>query len=573
MHADPVGDVSRGGARWAAVALAAALAACPGVPRDARAQDLNGFAQGQFQSFEQLVRRADGTYERRRIERWMNSLELQHMAMPTSELRVSSTFRVSDLRYRGLPDRSRSPQGTFQVSHPWANLFAAYRPATVTGGFGRSGTSTPGDTNRLATFTARSQEAVLTGQIAPPSWPRLDLAWTRRHRNADELSEEEAGTNRLARLSWNRSNGSLYGSLGDQVAERSGLRQPGSQRTASAGGTLHLTPLPGGSVDLGYDLSDARVGDPSVNSGSARGHTASMNANWRQDPLTHWTASWYFRRNESRGPQPLTTENHEGNLQWAFDPKGPLHLIAAGGARTVHRGGQRVLAKSASAVASAEGRVRTGWTGVATLTHVTNWEPGLGHWSVEAARLGSALRVTRGFDCYADGQLSTSDDTTARAVRATTEANLRARLSPWPAFTAGLATRVARSGEDLGTATAGVARTVSWDARWRPMRTFELSGTHSRSRSQQGVTQRTRTLSSRWAVHRNLQLSADWSRSSDERATASAQFLSGREIASVHALALLTPKLQLDASAGMADRGTARETRQASVTLTWAFRR
>ena len=105
------------------------------------------------------------------------------------------------------------------------------------------------------------------------------------------------------------------------------------------------------------------------------------------------------------------------------------------------------------------------------------------------------------------------------------------------------------------------------------MRTLEVSGTHARSRSQQGVTQRTRTLSSRWAVHRNLQLSADWSHSSDERATASAQFLSGREIASAHALALLTPKLQLEASAGVADRGTTRETRQASVTLTWAFRR
>jgi hypothetical protein len=573
MRADPAGDVSRTCARWAAVALAAALAAGVGTPRAARAQDLSGFAQGQYQTFEQLVRRADGTYERNRIERWVNSFELQHMAMPTSELRIASSFRVSDLRYRGLPDQSRTPQGTFQISHPWANLFAAYRPTTVTGGFGRGGSSAPGDTNRLETFTARSQEAVLTGQIAPPAWPRLDLAWTRRHRNADALSEEEAGVNRLARLSWNRALGSVYGSLGDQVAERSGLRQPGSQRTASAGGTLHLMPRPDANLDLGYDLSDARVGDPAQNAGSARGHTASMNANWRQDPLTHWSANWYFRRNESRGPQRLTTNDHEGTLQWAFDPNGPLRFLAAGGARTVRHDGHEVMAKSMSGVASAEGRVRTGWTGIATLTHVTNWEPGLGHWSVEAARLSSQLRVTRGFDCFADGQLSTSDDTTARAVRAATEANLRARLTPWPALTVGLASRFARSGVSLGTASAGVARTVSWDARWRPIRTFEVSGTTTRSHSQQGVIQRTRTFASRWSVHRNLQLSADWSRSSDERATASAQYLSGREIASVHALALLTPKLQLDASAGAADRGTARETRQASVTLTWAFRR
>ena len=74
-------------------------------------------------------------------------------------------------------------------------------------------------------------------------------------------------------------------------------------------------------------------------------------------------------------------------------------------------------------------------------------------------------------------------------------------------------------------------------------------------------------------VEPRVQLSADLSRSNDVRTTPGTQLVSGREIASAHVLAMLTRKIQLDASAGVADRDTPRENRQGTVTVTWAFGR
>src|SRR5512143_2793094 len=104
--------------------LAAALLA-PGPP--ARAQGLTGYVQGQYQAYEQTLQRPDGTLEKQRLERWVQTIDFQHLAMPRNDLRVTSSFRLTDLAYRGLADRSRSPQGSLQIVHPWASLLAAYR--------------------------------------------------------------------------------------------------------------------------------------------------------------------------------------------------------------------------------------------------------------------------------------------------------------------------------------------------------------------------------------------------------------------------------------------------------------
>ncbi len=551
------------------------------LPRPLHAQGLTGYAQGQYQLFDQVVQRGDGPLERQRVERWVQTLELQHMATPRGDLRVMSSFRLTDLGYRGMPDQSHNPQGTLQISHPWASLFAAYRPSTVTGGLGPSGVAAVADTGRARTLTARSQEAIVTGQIAPPAWPRLDVAWTRHHRDRDPISAEETGVTRMARMNWSNERLNVYGSLGGEYGERAGVRTGSSQRTSSLGGALHLAPARNANVDLNYDLNDARVGDPLRTSGSSRGHSAALNAAWRPGALSSttsstqssWSGSWLWRRAEARGPQGLTTEDHEGSLQYALDPPGPVRLFGAAGARTLRTNGGRAFAKNLSAVASLDGRVRTGWTGVASLTHVTNWEPGRGNWSVEMARLGSQMTLTRGLECAADAQMSTSDDTTARDVNTTSEANVRARFSPWQAFSLGLTARRTRSGAGLLGGSVSAARAAACDVRWRPVRALELTGGAAATRGSQGARTTTRSAAARWAAHARLQLSADWSRSSDQRATTGAQPINGREIASLHALAAITRKVQLDAAAGVADRGGPRENRQATVTLTWAFGR
>lgn len=539
----------------------------------AAAQSITGYAQGQYQVYDQNVTR-NGVLERQRVERWVQSFELQHFATPRSDLRVMSSLRLSELAYRGLPDQSRSPQGSIQVTHPWANLFAAYRPTTVTGGLGPSGFIATADSGRTRTLTSRAQETLLSGQIAPPSWPRLDVAWTRRHRNRDEISPEESGVTRTARMAWSNDQINLYSSIGDQHTERSGVATGNTQRTAGAGGALHLMPTPGTNLDLAYDVTDARIGDPKRNSGSSRGQTASLNAAGRTGTLTSWTGSWLWRRADSRGPQGFVSEDHEGTLQYSIDPAGPFRFTTATGARTLRQlDGRRPFATSLSGVASLDGRVRSDWTGTASLTHVTNWEPGRGHWSVEAARAGSQMRLARGLELAGDAQVSTSDDTTLRDVNTTTEANVRARFSPWRALTAGWTARLSRLGNGVLQGGAGAARSAMWDVRWRPVRTLELTGTHATAVARGGSFTTTRTAGARWAAHARLQLSADWSQSNDTRSTPGVALVGGREIASAHILAMITRKLQLDAAAGVADRDTPRENRQATVTLTWAFGR
>ena len=538
-----------------------------------QAQSLTGYAQGQYQIHDQNVLR-NGVVEHQRVERWVQSFELQHFATPRNDLRVMSSFRLSDLSYRGLPDQSRSPQGSFQVTHPWANLFAAYRPTTVTGGLGPAGVIATADTGRTRTLTSRAQETLISGQIAPPSWPRLDVAWTRRHRDRDELSPEESGVTRTARMAWSTDQLNLYSSLADQHTERSGVRAGNTQRTAAAGGALHLAPRTGANVDLAYDFTDSKVGDPLRNGGSGRGHNASLNAAYRVGGIGGWSSSWLWRRTESRGPRGSANEDHEGTLQYSLDPRGPFRFTAASGARTLREpDGTRPFATSLSGVAALEGRVRTGWNGTASLTHVTNWEPSRGHWSVEAARAGSRMTLARGLEIAGDAQVSTSDDTTLRDVNTTTEGNVRARLSPWRAFTAGWTARLSRLGDGVLQGGAGAARSTMWDARWRPLRTIELTGTTASAVARGGANTTTRTAGMRWWAHPKVQLMADWSRSNDARTTPGTQLVSGREIASAHVLAMLTRKIQLDASAGVADRDTPRENRQGTVTVTWAFGR
>ena len=238
---------------------ALAFTALAAFAHDVRAQYVTGYLKGQFQVFEDqaLVPNGDGTFRTdwKRTERWTQTIELQHVAQPRSDLRVMSNFRYTDLSYSKLPDASRSPQGSVQVTHPWASLFAAYRPSTVTGGLGATGVSA-GDSARAGAITARSQETMLLGQIAPPNLPRLDVSWNRRHRNADVLSPEEAGVNRNARLSWTRGALSSYASLGDQSIDHPAQNTRGTtQRTGGAGAALHLTPTRQTAMDLQYDFA------------------------------------------------------------------------------------------------------------------------------------------------------------------------------------------------------------------------------------------------------------------------------------------------------------------------------
>ncbi len=557
---------------------ALAFTALAAFAHDVRAQYVTGYLKGQFQVFEDqaLVPNGDGTFRTdwKRTERWTQTIELQHVAQPRSDLRVMSNFRYTDLSYSKLPDASRSPQGSVQVTHPWASLFAAYRPSTVTGGLGATGVSA-GDSARAGAITARSQETMLLGQIAPPNLPRLDVSWNRRHRNADVLSPEEAGVNRNARLSWTRGALSSYASLGDQSIDHPAQNTRGTtQRTGGAGAALHLTPTRQTAMDLQYDFADARSGNATLTAGSSRSHNASFNGTLQQRADMAWNANWMFRRSQARGPRTTTLDDHEAALNWSFDPRGPLRLLAAGGTRTARTVAGSGLSEYASAVASLDGDVRPGWRGTATASHVTNWDPGHGTYSVDAGRIGSRLRLARGLEANVDASVTANGDTGVRDSRVVSDASGRLRATPLRSLNVGLSARIYRSGPTLADGNSR-ARSILWDVRWRVVPTLELTGSSSITGVLPNDRPRntTRLAGARWNPFARVQLAADWSKSDQSRTDSSAQPVSGREIASAHLLALLSRSLQLDASGSIADRGTARENRQMNVSLTWALGR
>ncbi len=63
-------------------------------PVTARAQGLTGYAQSQVQVFDQMSLQPDGTLKRTRIQRFTQTFEMQHFAMPRPDLRITRPRRL-----------------------------------------------------------------------------------------------------------------------------------------------------------------------------------------------------------------------------------------------------------------------------------------------------------------------------------------------------------------------------------------------------------------------------------------------------------------------------------------------
>jgi hypothetical protein len=557
--------------------LALVCVLTPAGPRPASAQGLRGYVQGQYQHYEELIPVRDSLggvrFEHRDREYWVQTIDLLHQASLRPNLMVQSTLRFSDLNYLNLPDASRTPQGSIQLLHTWASAYAGYRPATVTSGFGPQG-ATVADTGSRATVTAKTQEALFLAQVFPPNLPRLDLTWTRRHRNGDLMSHAETGTTRNARLGYTRGGLTAYGQLGDQHRETEGVSTERLQRTGNAGGTLHLAPLTDVGLDLNYEFADTKGPARSSGAGDTQTQNAGVNGGWRSTAASMWTATWQVRRSHTGGPTPTNLQDQEGNASWMYSPRKPWHVTAGFGERTVRDVGGQGLQQYANAIASIDGRVRPNWNASGNLTHITNWDPFHGQYSVDGARATTRARLARGLDVDADGGVTANSDTASRDTRAVGDLNAHVLAVPLRSIMFGARARLYRAGPTLGTA-AALSRSTLLELRWKPTPSTEVFGTrgvtgalpHNKPRVS------TNTLSLKWAPSARLQLSGDWSRSDQLTTTSGAFGVTGRETASARLIALIARNLTLNTGGGVAERGTPRENRQLDASLTWNFGR
>jgi len=184
-----------------------------------------------------------------------------------------------------------------------------------------------------------------------------------------------------------------------------------------------------------------------------------------------------------------------------------------------------------SAVATANGRVRTAWAGSATASHATNWDRDARPVSIETFRVGSVFRASRDFQLGADLSASFNSSASQGVGPVATEVALTVAASPLKSVQLTAGSRDSRAGPGLfrpGTAT-GIR---SLNLRWLPMRRIDFSGAidHSRSGSggRSGTTTRRATLDLQPGAR--LRLSATYSRSDQAIQQSGTSQLTGQEV-------------------------------------------
>ncbi len=570
------GESRTGGARSA---LAVALLALLVHAGSARAQGAYGFVTGQYQRYEQSLRvtNPDGTSRMvtRAREFWIQTYDLNHQAFLRPNLQLVSNLRYTDLAYVKLPDASRTAAGSLRLNHSVFSLYGTHSPASATIGVSPGGLSQPGDTARILSFTAKTQDTQLGAAVFVPSLPRVDLSWARRHRAADLMSPDETAVNRNAHAAYELGPVSFFGSLGDQRREPKGSDPVvATQRVASAGASLNMAPTPNSNLGLAYDIGDTRNRRGGLTTNTSRTQGGNLSGTWRPSLITDLSASYVVRHSSSVTSRRFNSTDQDGSLYFNVAPTRGVRLTAGAGARTVNSGNGQDLLRYATAVASGEGNVRPGWYGVASASHTTNWDPVRGAFWAEMVRGSSRMKLARGLEAEGYVQVAASGDTASRDQRWNTDASGRLNADPLRSLRLGYATRIYRVGPRLGSATAH-SRSQTVDVRWQPVRTLEMVGSYSQNETFSRENPRTsmRTASARWSPLPQWQFSGNWTRSEESRTDVVANQLSGREIMGARVAGALSRRLTLNGGASVADHGAPSESRQYDASLTMSFGR
>ncbi len=576
MHAKGRGAALRRGAAWgAALSLAATAAQAQG--------GLAGHLQVQYQKVEQSTRllQPDGTLRESRLEResWIQNYEVNHSTRFGDQWNLYSQLNLTDLSYVGRPEGSRTPSGTLRLVHPAFGLSGSYRPSTTTTTFGPAGLGGVGlDTlqdRAPSRLTTKNQEATLAAYLSAAKLPRLDLSWIRRHREQGAASPGETGITRSARLSYDAGPLNVRGGYGDIAREPAGSAAPQTfQRAMDGGAGLRLGGAGALSGTLQYDFSASRRGESAGPSNRTRMHAALLGGDLRRSGRSGLSLNYSYRRTEIRDHVPASLDDHEGTLLYNYAPTRSSRLAGVGGVRTLRAGSESGLQRYASFIASADGTVRPQWTGVASASHVTNWDPGRGPYSIETFHVGSRFRLAQGLELTPDAQVSVNGDSAARDSRVVSQLAAGLLVAPLRGISCRYSDRFYRAGPGLGGARAE-SRSTTLDLRWKPVPTLELAGSYGVTGAFPRNDPRlsTRQLNLSWIPSRGFQLTGNYSRSDQSRGGGVANQLRGREILGTRVLASLTRSTLLSLGLHQSDPHRASFARQVEATVTQSFGR
>lgn len=531
----------------AVVGLGVALA-CLGLAPDVRAQDLKGFGEIQFQEIE-------GSGVKR--QSWVSVLQVDHATRWRERVDIRSQLEFRRYAVIDGLERNTVPRGSLQIAHSNFGVNGYYRPSRTTDVFG---------------LNTRQQEAVVSGYLSRPGLPRADFNWTRRHRNAGSTTRSETtATTRNAHVAQTVGPLNLQGGYGDIVEEpREARFRRTTQRTYDAAASLQIVSSRRGSASTRYGFAQTRGNLASGARIRTTTHETATAGSLFLSRRSDVTLNYNYRRSTFEGQVRDHLDDHDGTLLLNVRPTTGLRVSAGGGVRTSRTAESEDVLGSLLLTLSADGRVRPGWTGVASASRSISWFPDGRRFTVNTGRGGAVLQLNRGLQFNADLTVSSTGDTASTDSRAVLQASGGLNAQPLPGLRFSLSNRVYRVGPDLGRARAHSVGT-SFDLRWQPVRGLEWTGsvaeTSPLSRGSGRI--RTRQMNLRVAPGAKFQIDANWSRSDQARGDFGTAELVGREVISSRAVLALARLTRLTAGYNLADPGRrATRVRQFDIILT-----
>lgn len=548
-------------------------------PGFARAQSLYGTVQLQYQNSEEDVIRLgpDGTRfaERVRRETWLRTVDLHQQSYLRPDWLLDSNLRFSGVSALGTGSGSSTPQGTMRLMHPYLQLSASHAPtSTRTNVAARTGVNADSTTQQQR-VVARTAETALTGHMAVPRLPQLDVSWIRNRREGVAAAVGEASIARNARMTFDREHYSVYGAYGDTRQQSDVTAAPANtQRLLNAGGSYRLSPIANSSLAFQYDFGSVRGDIGNLKRSSTSNHSASVTSDWRPKPWLTPSLNYQWRRSRPASSVVAPQTDQDGAFLVRVAAQRGASVSAGGGIRTQRVLERQELLKYATAVAAADGELRHGLAVNSSASHTTSWDPSRGTYGSET--IASALRASFGRSAQWDAswQLSANGDTGSVSQRYSNTWSSRVQAVPLRNLTVAVSLRSLRVGPGL-LKPSGTSRGAGFDVQWRPFPTCDLLGSYGTTGVFPNEQQRssTRSLTAKLESSSKLQLYGTYTRTDQTGTVTTSAASTSHETASGRVQWQPTRRVAASGTLTVSEPGREQEARQVDVAFTWSFGR
>ena len=488
-------------------------------------------------------------------EYWSRNLDATYAKQLNSSLQMATQFRFNMVSLAGRPDRSVNPYGSLRLTHTYAGISGSYRPVEVTNAAG---------------FTTNQRESQIVGFVAPRLLPRVDVEWTRRFRLASNQAPEQTGITRSGRLTWTRGVLDVRGGMGDiSIQGVDATKTRTSQQNWDAGLGLR-TGHGRWNLMANYDLGEVRNNALSGATDKTQSQTGNVLFTHHFAPRADWNLSYQYRvvaQPSGQGSQHIVT--HDGSATWNYRPSRGTQMLAAFGLRPVTSStGVTTTLGYTTISATANGRVRAGWTGIGSVTQSLNRQPDSRAYWVGTYRGASQLTLARGLLLDLDATVIANGDTAVTNQRIASQGLVGVSAIPLRRLTIAFSLRGYRAGPNLG---QPVARSTSrsLDLRWQPRNGLDLGGSVARSSAlpKGDPTLATKQLFAHLAPGSRLQVDLNYSISDEFRRDAGISNLPGREVWSGRLLLGLGKRFRISTGGAVADPGMPTHSKQFNVEL------